>query len=552
MPGKPSRKIIPEGIIAIIFTVLYLLLPTKMYYIDGVFYAEHLENIPFYVNGFHPHHLLYLPLMHFLYAILHSIIPALKGMTFLLIFSAICGGITLYLFSLFLKKLDFSAFSRITGMILLGTSYTFWHHSTDANIYIPAHMLTLIVILLVYSDNFLKSPSKQILTGLLLAFAGLIHQMSLFVILPLAWLIFMRSPERKLQSVMRFVLSTLLVLIITYPTIFVIYHGDTPATAGNFLRFTGAFARASHYFSFNAEHAGNFIDTTSRGHTNALFALKSLERVLYDKSTGDTLTSNRMYRFIHFLTLISVGIFMLIIFYMKDEKQKTAGKFILFLFLVYYMLTAVFMPENHFYRIFYLPALITIWIMLAASLPGTYRSVLKPLVIIFLLAFIGYNFMRGIYPETMAWNNPYLRLTKNIDKLATSKDVVIFSNRERYFTGIYRYFGKGDALHMQKGEHFLERDLMFEEIDKYENETVKMLKKRYRKIYLTREASESSAPASEGVVIGPVVFTPNNYRLPHPKFMIVRPNRFKFVKWHTVDDMSPTSSEQFYMEVKIE
>ncbi|MFH1514279.1 MAG: hypothetical protein ABIG42_02340, partial [bacterium] len=367
MPGKSSRKFNSEGIVALLFTILYLLLPTKMYYIDGVFYAEHLENIPYYVNGFHPHHLLYLPLMHFFYGVLHSILTALKGMTFLLIFSAVSGGITLYLFSLFLRKFGFSTFSRMCGTILLGSSYTYWHHSTDANIYIPAHLLTFIVILLVYSDNFMESRAKQILAGLLLGFAGLIHQISLFAILPLAWLIFIRTPDKKLQPVLRFVISTLLVLIITYPTVFALYHGDTPATAGNFLRWTGAFARGSHYFSFNKEHAGNFIDTTSRGHTNAFFPLKSLERVLYDKSTGDTPASFRLYRFIHVLTLFSVGIFILVIFNKKDETQKTNNKFILFLFMVYYMLTAVFMPENHFYRIFYLPPLITIWIALTAS-----------------------------------------------------------------------------------------------------------------------------------------------------------------------------------------
>lgn len=552
MQGGWVKRISPEGIAAILFGILYIALPTKMFYIDGVYYAEHIENIPFHVNGFHPHHLLYLPVMHFLYDAFHTVIPHLRAMTFLLVFSAVCGAVTLFAFGVFLRKLGHSVFTRLSAMILLGSAYTFWHHATDANIYIPAHLLVLVVILLVFSDSFFKSKSRQILTGVLLAFAGLIHQIALVAIIPISLYIIAREGRDKFNLVLRFIVSTLLVVFIAYPTVFATYHGDVSPTTANFFRWTGAFTKAPHYFSFNQEHGGGIVQTTERGHTNAFFALKPLEVILFDNTTGDNLKSRRMYHYLFVLTLFSLAYYIGVIIRTKDAGRKSAGMFILFLFMTYFILTAVFMPENHFYRIFYLPALIAIWAGSISSLPKEYRTVLKPLLVIALFAFFISNFTKGIYPEAKASSNPYLQMTKQIDTFATENDVVMFPLKDRYFAGIYRYFGKGDALHIQKGTFFIGIDLMYSEIGKYENETVKMLNDRYERIFATHEAFQSAISSRDDAGdIQPVIFTPNNYRLPHPKFMVVRPNRFEFVKWHKAW-YERTRREMYYMEVEVE
>ncbi len=552
MQGGWVKRISPEGIAAILFGILYIALPTKMFHIDGVYYAEHIENIPFHVNGFHPHHLLYLPVMHFLYGAFHAVIPHLRAIAFLLAFSAVCGAVTLFAFGVFLRKLGHSVFTRLSGMILLGFAYTFWHHATDANIYILAHLLVLVVILLVFSDAFFESKSRQILTGILLAFAGLIHQIALVALVPISLYIIAKAGEEKYKIVSRFAISTLVVFFIAYPTVFAAYHGDVSPTPENFFRWTGAFTHGSHYFSLNREHGGDIVTTTERGHTNAFFALKPLELILFDNTTGDNLKSRRMYHYLFVLTLFSLAYYIGVIIRAKDTGRKSAGAFILFLFMTYFILTAVFMPDNQFYGTFYLPALIAIWAGSVSSLPNPYRTVLKPLLVIALITFFISNFTKGIYPEAKASSNPYLQMTKQIDTFATENDVVMFPRKDRYFAGIYSYFGKGDALHIQKGTFFVDIDSMYSEIGKYEKETVKMLNDRYERIFATREAFQS-AMSSRGDAgeIKPVVFTPNNYRLPHPRFMVVRPNRFEFVEWHKVW-YEGTRREMYYMEVKVE
>ena len=266
----------------------------------------------------------------------------------------------------------------------------------------------------------------------------------------------------------------------------------------------------------------------------------------------DTIESRRMYRYILTLTILSVAYFIGVVYRSRKGVSKATGTFILFLFLLYFMLTAVFMPENHFYRIFYLPALIAIWAGSVSSFPKEYRIVLKPVLVIALLAFFIFNMVKGIFPEAKAWSNPYLQMTRQIDTFATEKDVVIFPLKDRYFAGIYRYFGEGDALHLQRGTYFIDIDSMYSEIDKYENETVMMLNERYERIFVTRDAFQfATSPQKDSGKILPVIFTPNNYRLPHPKFMVVRPEHFKFKKWHKVWN-ERQHRELYYGEIEVD
>lgn len=524
-----STKIPIEACISIAFGIIYLLIPTKMYYIDGVYYAEHIENMPWHLNAFHPHHLLYLPIAHFVYNAIHAIIPALKAMTFLQVSNAIFGALSLWIFSLILGKVEIGLTGRIFAIVILGSSYTFWHHASDANIYIPASFLCLLTILIILSDSFDKSQLMQFCLIVLLAFASMIHQISLVMLVPAVIYMLSSGLKQSRIAAIRVGVFTLLILIIGYAYIFALYHGDTPATSANFIRWVTAFGQGEHYFTISEEHPGKPPDVIARGHAHAFFPLKPLERVLYDQKSGDTPAKIRLYKYFLRLTCLSLLAYIIILLLIKDEERKRKGFLFFIIFIVYFIITSVFMPENHFYRIFYLPSLIAIWAMAFASLPKEYKKILKPVIAILIALFFINNLTKGIIPESKAENNPYLALTREINSFTTSDDVVIFAPRDRYFTGIYRYFGKGDALHLQTGKYFLGRDRMLSEIDKYESETYEMLKERYHRIYIAREAIDTN--------IDPFIFTPNNYRLPHPEFMIIHRDRFQAIRWVQVGDL---------------
>jgi hypothetical protein len=552
MRGNPTRNLTSEAVVSIFFALLYLFIPTKMFYIDGIYYAEHLENMPYYDQGFHPHHLIYLPLMHLLYGAFHSIIPWLRALAFLQALNAILGGLTIWIFSRILRRLSFSIISRILAMILLGSSYTFWHHASDANIYILVHLLILCVTLVVLSDRFYSSKSCQYSTGLLFGLTCLVHQIVVLMIIPFGLYIWSKDRKNGMKVFLRLAIPFLLVGFIAYPVVFILFSGETNQSLTKFLLWAGSFGRAEHYFAFNASYANNIIQTILRGHYNAFFTLKPLERILFDGTSGDTAQSFRLYTFFLFLTTLTVVSFIFQSISHASSNQRKLHFFFLAQFIVYFTLTSIFMPENHFYRIFYLCPLIVIWTGIFSMLGESYKLILKPIVAIAILVFLYLNLTKGIIPQSRIRYNPYLTMTAQLDQVVTEKDVVLFPTKDRYLTGIYRYFGKGDAIHLQQGEHFLNHDKLEKDFTRYESETLAMLDDRYDRIFLTQDAfnwlgldSKSKAPR-----IDPVVFTPKNYKLPHPDFMVVRLNDFEFVTWLEIYDEN-FMTNRYYAEVRI-
>lgn len=552
MRGNPTRNLSSEAVVSIFFALLYLLIPTKVLFIDGIYYAEHLENMPYYDQGFHPHHLIYLPLMHLLYGAFHLIFPWMRALVFLQALNAILGGLTIWVFSKILRRLNFSIISRVLAIILLGSSYTFWHHSSDASIYILVHLLILCVTLIVLSDRFHSSKSVQYSTGFLLGLTSLIHGIAAFMIIPYGFYLWLKDKKNGMSKFRRFSIPFLLVGIITYPVIFLIFCGEANQSLSSFLQWTGSYERAEYYFTFSGAYAHNIIQTITRGHYNAFFTLKPLEKILFDGFSGDTAVSFKLYMYFLFLTALTVVSFIFQSINCSDKNRRSMYFLFLAQFIVYFALTSLFIPENHYYRIFYLCPLIVIWTGMFSMLGESYKLILKPLVAIAILVFMYLNLVKGIIPQARIRYNPYLTITSQLDQVMTERDVVLFPYKDRYFTGIYRYFGKGDAIHLQQGEHFLNHGELERNFGKYESETLAMLDERYDHIFLTQDAfnwlgldSKSKAPR-----IDPVVFTPKNYRLPHPDFMVVRLNDFEFVRWIEIYD-EYFRLNRYYAEVKI-
>jgi hypothetical protein len=552
MRGNPTRNFTSEAVVSILFALLYLAIPTKMFYIDGIYYAEHLENMPYYDQGFHPHHLIYLPLMHLLYGAFHLIIPSVRALAFLQALNAVLGGLTIWFFSRILRKLNFSIISRVLAIILLGSSYTFWHHASDANIYILVHLLVLCVALIVLSDRFYASKSCQYSTGFLLGFTCLVHQIAVLMIIPLGLYIWSRDKKNGSKILLRLAIPFLLAGFIAYPVVFNLFSGETNLTLTTFLLWAGSFGRAEHYFAFNASYANDMFQTITRGHYNAFFTLKPLERILFDGTSGDTAVSIRLYIYFMFLTSLTVISFIFQSISHVDSNKRKIYFFFLIQFIVYFTLTSIFMPENHFYRIFYLCPLIVIWTGMFSMLGESYKLILKPIVAIAILVFLYLNLTKGIIPQSRIRYNPYLTMTAQLDQVMTERDVVLFPLKDRYFTGIYRYFGKGDAIHLQQGEHFLNRDELARNFEKYKSETLSMLDDRYDRIFLTQDAFNwlGLDRKLKSRRIDPVVFTPKNYRRPHPDFMAVRLNDFEFVRWIAIYDEN-FKMNRYYAEVRI-
>jgi len=104
------------------------------------------------------------------------------------------------------------------------------------------------------------------------------------------------------------------------------------------------------------------------------------------------------------------------------------------------------MPENHFYKIFYLPPFIYISGEFARRIIRILKFNLKPVVAVALAVYFIYVLMSGIIPDHNPKSNPFYYYTERLDRIVSKNDLVILPSDKRYLVKFYRYFGKGEVL----------------------------------------------------------------------------------------------------------
>lgn len=175
------QKQIPESywipLLTVAFIILYLVFPTNNSSVDAYYYAA---SVKYSDELFHPHHLLYnvtfrlffnLPFFN------NEEIDILQGMKMA---NSFIGGICLYLFSLLLKRTGRSI-KEIFGIILLtGSSFVVMRYSSENEVYLFPLAFSLGASV-IYQD-YLNSRSllRLLISGLLVSFAVLYHQIGVF------------------------------------------------------------------------------------------------------------------------------------------------------------------------------------------------------------------------------------------------------------------------------------------------------------------------------------------------------------------------------------
>ncbi|HTR38237.1 MAG TPA: hypothetical protein VMH80_20150 [Bryobacteraceae bacterium] len=159
--------------------IVYLLFPTRNYYWDGVAFAIDIEkNLPAGALV-HPNHLIYKLCGAALYGLGGGHIRALYLMQAL---NCLLAGFAVVLLYLALRK---SGWSREHGLVaawIFGFSATWWKFATDANAYVPSIFLLLCAYLLI------ENPRTAVFAGLAHAGAMLFHELAI-LFLPVAILL---------------------------------------------------------------------------------------------------------------------------------------------------------------------------------------------------------------------------------------------------------------------------------------------------------------------------------------------------------------------------
>src|SRR5215471_18113806 len=197
MDHPSDSRVSPGGYIAVLFALLYLALPTRVFYWDGIAFAITTENSPSWRELIDVHHLIYNFVGWAEYKLLGGHVRAL----FLMQWTNCALGATLLWCAYRLFRFSgVPAANSAACVAILGVSATFWRFTTDADAYIAANLFLVAAYCMIP-----RSPRAGALLHLA---AMLIHQLSaLFFPVALALLWRRSRPDFRRSAVMYTVIS---------------------------------------------------------------------------------------------------------------------------------------------------------------------------------------------------------------------------------------------------------------------------------------------------------------------------------------------------------
>jgi hypothetical protein len=341
--------------------VVYVILPTRNYYWDGIGIAGDIEKHQILL---YPSHLLFSLSGSWLYALASAI--GLKTRALFLMQGANClfAGFSVPLFYRLLRSAGAAASSSVAGALIFAFSATWWKFATDANAYVPSIFFLLCAYVLL-------EDGRPIPAALAHAIAMLFHELAI-LFLPVAWIL-LRGRRRVEYSAL------------ALAPVFAAYVIACRVALGGISLF--------RLLSWATVHS-----------PDSTFSFNPLrDAALTIRGTGRLLFGGRLVDFSGFWVskLALAGFAISAAFFLWTLARSSAseksikpplpillwtGGYVVFLFF--------WMPQNTFYRLFYLAPLIAIGILLwrrpaAWLIPALFLS----------------NFAFLIYPDSQTSHN---------------------------------------------------------------------------------------------------------------------------------------------------
>lgn len=423
---------------------LYLAFPTKAYYWDGVVFAQAIEDVAsgsaHVVSLAHPNHLVYNFVGYFFYRLLRSfgLGANLRAITVLQILNSVFSAGSATVLFLILRDTLRSIYFAVCLTLLFALSATWWKFSTDANAYIPSVLFLLVSFYLVLPER----RSRPLLCALSFFAAMCFHQLAVIAFpvfaLGIYWQNDALAPKRRLRNVIVFTAVSFVLIIGAYALAF--YFATGSFDIGRLLRWTASYSPdADTHFAFwsNLGYSlrgqvrlffGGRLNRL-RGLANpfvlllvALFYIAVL-RLLY-AVFANLLTLKRRLREAH-LTRI----------------QRTVLSLAFVWTVVYLVFLFFWLPQNTFYRVFYLAGII-ILLGLALSAVQTTASRRAFGTAAFVVAAGLANFLSVIYPYSHVEKYPPLEFAFEMNR-EWPRGTVVYYGAQNSDEALVRYFTPG-------------------------------------------------------------------------------------------------------------
>ena len=448
---------------------LYLAVPTKAYYWDGVVFAQAIEDVASgsarAISLAHPNHLVYNFVGYFFYRLLHGFGPGadLRAITALQILNSIFSAGSAAILFLILRDTLRSTYLAVCLTLLFALSATWWKFSTDANAYIPSVFFLLLSFYLV-----LPGRKPRPLSCALCFFAAMcFHELAVIAVPVFALGIYLRdgalARQRRLRNAVTFAAVSVVLIVGAYALAFYFAMGSLDPV--KLLHWTASYSPdADTHFAFWA---------------NLGYSLRGQVRLFFGGRLN--LLRGLMNPFI----VLLVALFAIAVLWLlegmlanlvaltrrrlrkvrqlpeqKDEhlsgqrkvvsQQQVAiltphQKTVLLLAIVWAVVYLVFLffwlPQNTFYRLFYLPA-IPLLVGLALSAIPTTTSHRTFVTAAFVVAVGLANFLFLIYPYSHVEKYPPLEFALQLNR-EWPAGTIIYYGSQNSDEALVRYFTRG-------------------------------------------------------------------------------------------------------------
>lgn len=415
--------------------LVYLLFPTKNYYWDGLSFALTIEKTASFDSSLiHPNHLIYNIVGWLVYNAMQGIGLEVRALSALQatnsLFSALSAVILFYILNQFLR----SRYLASVLAFLLAFSATWWKFSTDANSYIPSVFFLLICFYLVIRSG---RPSTIVMAGLSHAVAMCFHQLAIFFFPVALVAIFLQSPALSFKNrVSRLAIYSAVAFFVTISAFYIGFLLQTtrPDDLTTFARWLTSYSPEVG-FVFNFRESLMF---TIRGHLRLMFGGRfnflaevfgsftiALSAILIAAMVGLAVRTFRVRR----ITVTA------------SSKPALDLRNIVIICLTWTVIYLGFLffwiPQNTFYRLFYLPPMIVLLgvILDRYRTPGVIRSRAALAVAIIVLL----NFLFLIYPYAHVRQDTPLALAYQMNN-HWSRQTTVYYSQEHSDRDLLAYF----------------------------------------------------------------------------------------------------------------
>ncbi len=169
---------------------VYLLLPTRNFYWDGVAFAINVEKQLPLRDTLHPNHLLYAAAHVWLYRAALLIGVQTRALFLMQFVNSLLAAASVALLYRALRRRNIGTDAAMAGALAFAFAATWWKYSTDADAYIPS------IFLLLCANDLLESRRRIVLAALTHAAAMLFHELAILY-LPVAVFQVYRSRDRE-------------------------------------------------------------------------------------------------------------------------------------------------------------------------------------------------------------------------------------------------------------------------------------------------------------------------------------------------------------------